>query len=81
MKITISELSLVMLAGPSGSGKSSFAKDLLIQRLTDNQRFRIVSVDGVVQEARLEDYIVRGLIDKDDISYDDHSTLLYKLAS
>ncbi len=56
------------------------AKDLLIQRLTDNQRFRIVSGDGVVQEARLEDYIVRGLIDKDDISYDDHAVLLYKLA-
>jgi len=56
------------------------AKDLLIQRLTDNQRFRIVSGDGVVQEARLEDYIVRGLIDKDDVSYDDHAELLYKLA-
>lgn len=56
------------------------AKDLLIQRLTDNQRFRIVSGDGVIQEARLEDYIVRGLIDKDDISYDDHAALMYKLA-
>ena len=56
------------------------AKDLLIQRLTDNQRFRIISGNGVVQEARLEDYIVRGLIDKDDVSYDDHAVLLYKLA-
>ncbi len=56
------------------------AKDLLIQRLTDNQRFRIVSGDGVVAEERLEDYIVRGLIDKDDVSYDDHAALLYKLA-
>ncbi len=56
------------------------AKDLLIQRLTDNQRFRIVSGDGVAQEPRLENYIVRGLIDKNDISYDDHSALLYKLA-
>ena len=56
------------------------AKDLLIQRLTDNQRFRIISGDGVVHEARLENYIVRGLIDKDDISYDDHAVLLYKLA-
>ncbi len=56
------------------------AKDLLIQRLTDNQRFRIISGDGVVPEERLEDYIVRGLIDKDDISYDDHAALLYKLA-
>lgn len=57
------------------------AKDLLIQRLTDNQRFRIISGDGVVQEPRLENYIVRGLIDKDDISYDDHAILLYKLAA
>jgi type III restriction enzyme len=56
------------------------AKDLLIQRLTDNQRFRIVSGDGVVEEPRLENYIVRGLIDLDDISYDDHAQLLYKLA-
>ena len=56
------------------------AKDLLIQRLTDNQRFRIVSGDGVVQEPLLENYIVRGLIDMDDISYDDHAQLLYKLA-
>jgi type III restriction enzyme len=56
------------------------AKDLLIQRLTDNQRFRIISGDGVVPEERLEDYIVRGLIDKDDISYDDHAALLYQLA-
>jgi type III restriction enzyme len=56
------------------------AKDLLIQRLTDNQRFRIVSGDGVVHEPHLENYIVRGLIDQDDISYDDHAILLYKLA-
>jgi len=56
------------------------ARDLLIQRLTDNQRFRIVSGDGVVEEPLLENYIVRGLIDLDDISYDDHAQLLYKLA-
>ena len=31
-------------------------------------------------EARLEDYLVRGLVDFDDVSYDDHSELLYKLA-
>ena len=56
------------------------ARDLLIQRLTDNQRFRIVSGDGVVQEPHLENYIVRGLIDMNDISYDDHALLMYKLA-
>jgi type III restriction enzyme len=55
-------------------------KDLLVQHLMNNQRFKIVSGDGVVREKNLEDYIVRGLIDKDDINYDDHSELLYKLA-
>lgn len=56
------------------------AMDILMQQLTDNQRFRLVSGDGVIPESRPEDYIVRGLIDKDDISYDDHAPLLYKLA-
>jgi type III restriction enzyme len=34
-----------------------------------------------VAERRLEDYIVRDLVDYDDVSYDDHAELLYKLAS
>ena len=34
-----------------------------------------------VEEARLEDYIVSGLIDFDDIAYDSHADLLYALAS
>jgi type III restriction enzyme len=56
-------------------------KDLLIQHLMNNQRFKIVSGDGVVVEKNLEDYIVRGLIDKDDINYDEQAELLYKLAT
>jgi type III restriction enzyme len=32
------------------------------------------------QEQRLEDYLIRGLIDYDDISYDAHADLLYDLA-
>jgi type III restriction enzyme len=32
-------------------------------------------------EVRLEDYIVRGLIDFDDISYDEQTDLLYDLAT
>jgi type III restriction enzyme len=54
--------------------------DILIQHLRDNARYLLVSGDGVVEEPRLEDYLVRGLIDFDDISYDDHADLLYKLA-
>jgi type III restriction enzyme len=36
---------------------------------------------GGMEETRLEDYVVSGLIDFDDVSYDDHADLLYDLAS
>ncbi|KAA0219890.1 hypothetical protein EDS67_30150 [candidate division KSB1 bacterium] len=35
---------------------------------------------GGIEEGRLEDYVVSGLVDFDDISYDDHADLLYDLA-
>ena len=54
--------------------------DILIQHLQNHERYKLSSGDGVVEENRLEDYLVRGLIDFDDISYDDHAALLYKLA-
>jgi type III restriction enzyme len=57
------------------------AKDILIAHLNDHQRYRLMSGDGIVPEERLEDYLVRGLIDFDDVSYDDHAELLYKLAA
>lgn len=56
------------------------AKDILIAHLHDQSRHRLVSGDGIAPEARPEDYLVRGLMDFDDISYDDHAELLYKLA-
>ncbi len=56
------------------------AKDLLIQHLESNKRYKIVSGDGLVLEKNLEDYIVRGLMDKNDVDYDEHAELLYKLA-
>jgi type III restriction enzyme len=57
------------------------AKDILIAHLHDAARYRLISGDGVVPEERLEDYIVRGLMGFDDVNYDDHSELLYKLAA
>jgi type III restriction enzyme len=39
-----------------------------------------MSSEGTVLEDRFEDYLVRALMDFDDISYDDHADLLYKLA-
>jgi type III restriction enzyme len=52
--------------------------DILIQTLRQNQQFRLRSLATATEE-KLEDYLVRGLIDYDDISYDDHAKLLYKL--
>jgi len=56
------------------------AQDILIQHLHENQRYRLQDGSGIIKEKRPEDYLVRGLIDFDDISYDDHADLLYKLA-
>ena len=56
------------------------AHDILIQHLHDNERYMLMSGDGVVPEERLEDYLVRGLIDFDEINYEEHAELLYKLA-
>ena len=54
--------------------------EILIQHLRTHERERLHSGDGPTHEERLEDYIVRNLIDFDDLSYDDHADLLYKLA-
>jgi type III restriction enzyme len=56
------------------------ARDLLMQFLRTNEQ-RTLSFDKVrASEERLEDYLVRGLIDEPDINYDEHSDLLYDLA-
>jgi len=64
----------------SGIHLQPMAKDILIQHLHNHERYRLVDGSGVIEEERLEDYLVRGLIDFNDISYDDHAELLYKLA-
>ncbi len=56
------------------------AQDILIQHLHENQRYRLQDGSGIVKEKRPEDYLVRGLIDFDDVSYDEHAALLYRLA-
>jgi len=53
---------------------------ILIQHLRTNLREFLDSGEDLSEEARLEDYLVRGLVDYDDISYDDHADLLYDLA-
>ena len=57
------------------------SNELWIQHLRTNQLEVLALGRGGIEEARLEDYIVGGLVDFDDISYDDHADLLYDLAS
>lgn len=54
--------------------------DILIQHLRDGERHRLHSGNGLVRMSRPEGYLVSALMDFDDISYDDHADLLYKLA-
>jgi type III restriction enzyme len=56
------------------------ARDLLIQSLQTNQQEALSMGARVASDARLEDYLVRQLVDFPDISYDDHADLLYDLA-
>ena len=56
------------------------SQEILIAHLHDQSRHKLRSGDAVIAENRPEDYLVRGLIDFDDIHYDAHATLLYKLA-
>lgn len=52
---------------------------ILVQALQSGERSRLEQ-GTVAVETRPEDYIVRALVDYDDISYDDHADLLYRLA-
>lgn len=53
---------------------------ILLQSLQDNKQERLVDLRGLQTELVLENYIVKSLIDEDDISYDDHAELLYDLS-
>ena len=55
-------------------------RDLLIRSLQTNQQDALSTGNRIASEARLEDYLVRHLIDFPDISYDDQADLLYDLA-
>ena len=55
-------------------------EDLWIQHLRTGQRDVLSVGQGGAQEARPEDTIVSGLVDFDDVAYDQHADLLYDLA-
>lgn len=56
------------------------SEELWIQHLRTNKREVLALGNGGIEEARLEDFVVSGLVDLDDVSYDDHAELLYELA-
>jgi type III restriction enzyme len=55
-------------------------RDILIRTLRTHEQETFGYVGARQQELRPEDYIVYGLIDYDDVSYDEHADLLYDLA-
>jgi type III restriction enzyme len=57
------------------------SEDLWIQHLRTNKVEELTLGKGGIEEERLENYIVSGLIDFDDVSYEDHADLLYDLAT
>ena len=56
-------------------------RDLLIRSLQTNEQDSLNTGTRVASEVRLEDYIVRQLINFPDISYDEQADLLYDLAT
>lgn len=56
-------------------------RDLLLKELRTHKERRLSFNRVTITEERPEDYLVRALVDYDDISYDDHAEILYDLAS
>jgi len=83
---------LVVPVGKVQSGFNSFtlkldtlnyppvSEELWAKCLRTDQVDVIAMGKGGLEESRLEDYVVSGLVDFDDVSYDSHADLLYDLA-
>jgi type III restriction enzyme len=56
-------------------------RDLLIRHLRTNSQETLSFLEGKIEDVGFEDLLVRGLIDFEDISYDEHADLLYNLAA
>lgn len=57
------------------------SQEILVRHLESGSEHVIGALTGGAAEERLENYVVRGLIDFDDVSYDEQADLLYKLAA
>ena len=64
----------------SGVNYQAPSDELWIKHLRTDKLDIIGGGDGCIDEARIEDYIVSGLMNFDDVSYDNHADLLYDLA-
>jgi type III restriction enzyme len=56
------------------------SEELWAKHLRTDQVDVIAMGKGGIEESRLENYVVSGLVDFDDVSYDSHADLLYDLA-
>jgi type III restriction enzyme len=56
------------------------SEELWVQYLRTGQAETLGIGKGSIEESRLEDYVVSGLVNFDDIAYDEHADLLYNLA-
>jgi type III restriction enzyme len=56
------------------------SKELLLTHLENNEQRTISWREGGEAEERLENYLIRYLLDHDEIDYDEHADMLYKLA-
>jgi type III restriction enzyme len=85
-----------ILVVPKGEVKSGFksfmlkldalkypavSEDLWVKYLRTGGTEVVALGRGGIDEARLEDYVVSGLVDFDDVSYDVHADMLYDLAA
>jgi type III restriction enzyme len=67
------DLSTIKFPAPS--------KDLWVHNLHTNQGEAVTVNNDGAREKRMEDYVVSGLVDYDDVSYDTNAELLYDLAT
>ncbi len=85
-----------VLVVPKGEVKSGFkpftlelaplnypavSEELWVQYLRTGGTEVVAMGNGGIDEKRLEDYVVSGLVDFDDVFYDEHADLLYDLAT
>jgi type III restriction enzyme len=65
----------------TGLNYQPVSEDLVAQILRTQEQQFLQLGGGGIEESRMEDYIVSGLVNYDDVSYDDQADLLYDLAA